>query len=238
MVGCVIVKDGVRIGEGWHRRFGGPHAEIEALQAVHGGRGRAPRCMSRSNPAAIPAKRRPAPRPSCGRGSAASWWRRQIRFPPWPARASHNCAAPASRSMWACRSKRHAHLNAPYRMLMRARASVGHREVGHDARRQDRQPHGPQPLDQQRTVARRRAATARTRGRDRWSDAARPWPTIRCSPHNRPVRARRRGSSRTRRRRCRPRSRLVQTAHARPVLIAVGEAADQQRRAALGAGRL
>ena len=31
MVGCVIVKDGRIIGEGWHKKFGGPHAEIEAL---------------------------------------------------------------------------------------------------------------------------------------------------------------------------------------------------------------
>ncbi len=30
-VGCVIVKDNRLIGQGWHRRFGGPHAEIEAL---------------------------------------------------------------------------------------------------------------------------------------------------------------------------------------------------------------
>ena len=27
MVGAVIVKDGRIIGEGWHRRCGGPHAE-------------------------------------------------------------------------------------------------------------------------------------------------------------------------------------------------------------------
>ncbi len=31
MVGCVIEKAGRIIGEGYHRRFGGPHAEIEAL---------------------------------------------------------------------------------------------------------------------------------------------------------------------------------------------------------------
>lgn len=31
MVGCVIVKDGKIIGQGYHQRFGGPHAEIEAL---------------------------------------------------------------------------------------------------------------------------------------------------------------------------------------------------------------
>lgn len=31
-VGAVIVRDGQVVGEGWHRRAGGPHAEIEALR--------------------------------------------------------------------------------------------------------------------------------------------------------------------------------------------------------------
>lgn len=31
-VGAVLVADGEEIGSGWHRRFGGPHAEIEALR--------------------------------------------------------------------------------------------------------------------------------------------------------------------------------------------------------------
>jgi len=31
MVGCVIVQGAEVIGEGWHRRFGGPHAEVDAL---------------------------------------------------------------------------------------------------------------------------------------------------------------------------------------------------------------
>jgi len=31
-VGCVIVKDGAIIGEGWHKRAGGHHAEIHALE--------------------------------------------------------------------------------------------------------------------------------------------------------------------------------------------------------------
>lgn len=31
MVGAVLVRGGRVVGEGWHRRFGGPHAEVEAL---------------------------------------------------------------------------------------------------------------------------------------------------------------------------------------------------------------
>ncbi len=31
LVGCVIVRGAEVIGEGWHRRHGGPHAEVEAL---------------------------------------------------------------------------------------------------------------------------------------------------------------------------------------------------------------
>jgi diaminohydroxyphosphoribosylaminopyrimidine deaminase/5-amino-6-(5-phosphoribosylamino)uracil reductase len=31
-VGCVVVKAGQVIGKGWHKKFGGPHAEINALE--------------------------------------------------------------------------------------------------------------------------------------------------------------------------------------------------------------
>jgi diaminohydroxyphosphoribosylaminopyrimidine deaminase / 5-amino-6-(5-phosphoribosylamino)uracil reductase len=34
MVGCVIVKDGRKVGEGWHRQAGTPHAEVHALRAA------------------------------------------------------------------------------------------------------------------------------------------------------------------------------------------------------------
>ena len=33
-VGCIIVKDGEVVGEGWHERAGEPHAEIHALHAA------------------------------------------------------------------------------------------------------------------------------------------------------------------------------------------------------------
>lgn len=34
MVGCVIVHNGRIIGEGWHRQYGGPHAEVNAVRSV------------------------------------------------------------------------------------------------------------------------------------------------------------------------------------------------------------
>ena len=34
MVGCLIVQGAEIVGEGWHERFGGPHAEMQALAAA------------------------------------------------------------------------------------------------------------------------------------------------------------------------------------------------------------
>ncbi|PRY11006.1 diaminohydroxyphosphoribosylaminopyrimidine deaminase [Pontibacter ummariensis] len=34
MVGCVVVHEGRIIGEGWHKAYGGPHAEVNAIAAV------------------------------------------------------------------------------------------------------------------------------------------------------------------------------------------------------------
>lgn len=34
MVGCVVVHEGKILGEGWHMEYGGPHAEVNALNAV------------------------------------------------------------------------------------------------------------------------------------------------------------------------------------------------------------
>lgn len=34
VVGCVVVHNGTIIGEGWHRQYGGPHAEVNALHSI------------------------------------------------------------------------------------------------------------------------------------------------------------------------------------------------------------
>src|SRR5436305_13532331 len=34
LVGAVVVRDGRAVGEGWHRRYGGAHAEVHALAAA------------------------------------------------------------------------------------------------------------------------------------------------------------------------------------------------------------
>lgn len=34
LVGCVIVHNDVIVGEGWHKQYGGPHAEVNAIESV------------------------------------------------------------------------------------------------------------------------------------------------------------------------------------------------------------
>ena len=58
-MGCVIVREGQVIAHGWHKKDGGPHAEVEALRQIPEGRAKAatayvtlePCCWEGSTPA-------------------------------------------------------------------------------------------------------------------------------------------------------------------------------------------
>ena len=58
LVGCVIVRSGVVVGEGWHQRAGGPHAEVIALERA-GPRARGATLYVNLEPCVHRAKRTP-----------------------------------------------------------------------------------------------------------------------------------------------------------------------------------
>lgn len=66
MVGCVLVRDGEVVGEGWHGVFGGPHAETVALEAA------GPRARGATAYVSLEPCRHEGKTPACTRALVAS----------------------------------------------------------------------------------------------------------------------------------------------------------------------
>ena len=71
MVGCVVVKDGRVVGEGWHRRAGGPHAEVARAARAPAPRPAAPPLYVTLEPCAHQGRTPPCA-PARGRGRRAA----------------------------------------------------------------------------------------------------------------------------------------------------------------------
>jgi diaminohydroxyphosphoribosylaminopyrimidine deaminase/5-amino-6-(5-phosphoribosylamino)uracil reductase len=73
MVGALVMKGGAVLGEGWHAEFGGPHAEIVALEAAGPGRTRGADLVVTLEPCAHQGKT-----PPCSQAIVAAGIRRVV----------------------------------------------------------------------------------------------------------------------------------------------------------------
>ena len=164
MVGCVIARGAEIIGEGWHRPFGGDHAEVAALALAVAGPRRS--LYVTLEPCCHQGKTPPAPARSWPPASAA-WW------PPCatPFRKSPGAAWPNFAGRRGRRRSRSARRQGPatQRPLSQApghRTAMGHGQMGDVARRQDRHAHRREPLDLRPAISPGGAPAPRPRGCD------------------------------------------------------------------------
>ncbi len=105
MVGCVVARGAEIIGEGWHRRFGEAHAEVEALR-IAGDRAAGATLYVTLEPCCHVGKT-----PPCTRAVLAAGVRRVVAAQPDPfpqvrAPALPNCGPAARAWRWACWKRR------------------------------------------------------------------------------------------------------------------------------------
>ena len=177
VVGAVVVRDGEVVGEGWHERKGGPHAEVDALGAA-GERARGATLYVTIEPCSHHGSTPPV-RGGGPRGRRRACRRRLARPEPGRGRRARACSGrAASRSSWPTPSRRgrRTRPGAPGSPksgpFVTYKVAVDARRPRHRARR---------ALGQRRGVAAGSStscAQPRTRSRSGW---ARSGPTTRAS---------------------------------------------------------
>ena len=167
-VGCVLVRDGDVVGEGWHERAGeaARRSRARSPMRARAGTTRAARpSTSRSSRATTRAGRRPAPTRCSPPASRASSRRCPIPNPPAAHGAERLRAAGVDVDVGLL-ERRGARAQPRLRVADDARPAVG---AGQD-RGEPRRPHGAgerrEPVDHRRGGARRRPSLARARLRD------------------------------------------------------------------------
>ena len=102
MVGCVIARGAEIVGEGWHRRFGQAHAEVDALR-IAGSRARGATLYVTLEPCCHQGKTPPCTRAVLAAGVARVVAAMADPSPKLPAADWRNSARPASkcnRAFW------------------------------------------------------------------------------------------------------------------------------------------
>ena len=163
-VGCVLVRDGRVVGEGHHRRTGGPHAEVHALEAA-GEAARGATAYVNLEPCSHFGRT-----PPCTRALLAAGVARVVCALRDP---DPRVAGSRSRRARALRRRRRERVAGIRRGRAQSRFPATHVErpaLGHaQGRRESRWAHGArlrcQPLDHGRGGARGRAAAASARSR-------------------------------------------------------------------------
>ena len=100
MVGCVVLRDGEVVGEGWHERYGGPHAEVNALQAA-GDRARGATVVVTLEPCRHQGKTPPCTRAILEAGVERVVIACRDPFPEVDGGGWLSCKPPASNACWA-----------------------------------------------------------------------------------------------------------------------------------------
>jgi diaminohydroxyphosphoribosylaminopyrimidine deaminase/5-amino-6-(5-phosphoribosylamino)uracil reductase len=119
MVGCTIVRDGETVAEGFHRRFGGPHAEIEAL-AIAGSRARGATACVTLEPCCHHGKTPPCTQALINAGIARVVVAQLDPFPQVAGRGIAELKAAGIAVEIGLREAEAREINAPYRKLVTA----------------------------------------------------------------------------------------------------------------------